>query len=308
MAQSLALSRQRRGESLSRQRRGEALAGYLFIAPWLIGFFCWTIGPMAVSLGMSFTNWNLLAPAHWIGVTNYLQIFRSQTTLHSLWNTVYYVVFSVPLSLALALGIALLLNLPLRFGAFYRLMVYLPVVTSGVATAILWAWLFAPQIGLIDWILQSVGLPSIPWLSSTTWSKPAFILMSLWGVGGQAIIFLAGLKGVPLELLDAALVDGATAWARFRHVVLPQLSPVILLNGITGIIGAFQVFTAAFVMTQGGPADSTLFYVLNLFNNGFVYFNMGYAAALAWALFIFVLVLSLLVLRLSRERVYYAGR
>ncbi|MFI5270189.1 MAG: carbohydrate ABC transporter permease, partial [Chloroflexota bacterium] len=247
--------------SLGRQRRWEALAGYLFIAPWLIGFFGWTIGPMAVSLGMSFTNWNLLAPAKWIGLTNYIQIGHSQTTLTSLGNTVYYVALAVPLSLIVALGVALLLNLPLRFGALYRLVVYLPVVTSGVATAILWAWLFAPQIGLIDWLLQSVGLPSIPWLSSTTWSKPAFILMALWGVGGQAIIFLAGLKGVPQELLDAAYVDGASAWGRFRHVTVPQLSPVILLNGITGIIGAFQVFTAAFVMTQGGPAESTLFYV-----------------------------------------------
>lgn len=297
-----------RSLTLGRQRRWEALAGYLFIAPWLIGFFCWTIGPMAVSLGMSFTNWNLLAPAKWIGLTNYGQIGHSQTTLTSLGNTVYYVALAVPLSLLVALGVALLLNLPLRFGAFYRLVVYLPVVTSGVATAILWAWLFAPQIGLIDWLLQSVGLPSIPWLSSTTWSKPAFILMALWGVGGQAIIFLAGLKGVPQELLDAAHVDGASAWGRFRHVTVPQLSPVILLNGITGIIGAFQVFTAAFVMTQGGPAESTLFYVLNLYNNAFVYFNMGYAAALAWVLFVFVLVLSLLVLRLSRDRVYYAGR
>jgi len=293
--------------NVASMRRREAIAGYLFIAPWLIGFVCWTAGPMLVSLGLSFTDWNLLSPAHWIGASNYVGVVTSHVTLQSLWDTAYYTFTSVPLGLCVALGAAILLNQPLRGTALYRLIVYLPVVTSGVATAILWAWLFAPQLGMIDFLLQQVGLPAIPWLTSTTWSKPAFVLMSIWGVGGPAIIFLAGLKGIPRELIEAALVDGASVWARFTNVVIPQLGPVILLNVITGIIGASQVFTQAFIVTQGGPADSTLFYVLNLYNNAFVYFKMGYASALAWVLLVFVMLLTLLVLYLSRERVYYAG-
>jgi multiple sugar transport system permease protein len=289
-------------------RHREAIAGYLFITPWLIGFVCWTAGPMVVSLVLSFTNWDLLSPAHYIGTANYVDIVRSHVSLKSLENTAYYTFISVPLDLCIALGVAILLNQPLRGTAFYRLIVYLPVVTSGVATAILWAWLFAPEIGLIDYLLQQIGLPTIPWLTSTTWSKPAFILMSIWSIGNQVIIFLAGLKGVPRELIEAAQVDGASTWHRFMNVIIPQLGPVILLSLITGIIGASQVFTQAFIVTQGGPADSTLFYVLNLYNNAFVYFKMGYASALAWVLLIFVLILTLFVLYLSRERVYYAGR
>jgi multiple sugar transport system permease protein len=297
-----------RGKIAVSMRRREAIAGYLFIAPWLIGFICWTAGPMIVSLVLSFASWDLLSPAHYVGIANYVDIVRSHVSLQSLENTAYYTVISVPLDLGVALGVAILLNQPLRGTGLYRLVVYLPVVTSGVATAILWAWLFAPEIGMIDYLLQQVGLPVIPWLISTTWSKPAFVLMSIWGVGSQAIIFLAGLKGVPRELIEAALVDGASVWARFTNVTIPQLGPVILLTLITGIIGASQVFTQAFIVTQGGPADSTLFYVLNLYNNAFVYFKMGYASALAWVLLLFVLILTLLVLYLSRERVYYAGR
>jgi multiple sugar transport system permease protein len=289
-------------------RRREAIAGYLFIAPWLIGFIGWTAGPMLVSLALSFTSWNLLTPAHFVGVANYADVVTSHVTRQSLWNTAYYTFISVPLDLLVALGVAIFLNRPLRGTAFYRLAVYLPVVTSGVATAILWAWLFAPQLGMIDYLLQQVGLPAIQWLTSTTWSKPAFILMSVWAVGSQAIIFLAGLKGIPRELIEAALVDGASVWARFANVVIPQLGPVILLTVITGIIGASQVFTQAFIVTQGGPADSTLFYVLNLYNNAFVYFKMGFASALAWVLLVFVMILTLFVLYVSRERVYYAGR
>ena len=289
-------------------RRREAIAGYLFIAPWLIGLIGWTAGPMLVSLALSFTSWNLLTPAHYVGVANYADVVTSHVTLQSLWNTAYYTFISVPLDLFVALGVAVFLNRPLRGTALYRLVVYLPVVTSGVATAILWAWLFAPQLGMVDYLLQKVGLPAIPWLTSTTWSKPAFILMSVWGVGSQAIIFLAGLKGIPRELIEAALVDGASVWARFTNVVIPQLGPVILLTVITGIIGASQVFTQAFIVTQGGPADSTLFYVLNLYNNAFVYFKMGFASALAWVLLVFVMILTLFVLYLSQERVYYAGR
>ena len=213
----------------------------------------------------------------------------------------------MPLGLALSLFLAGLLNTEVRGVRFFRTVYYLPSVMSGVAVALLWSWLFNPDFGLVNHLLGLVGINGPTWLASETWALPALIIMSLWGAGQSMLIFLAGLQGIPQQLYEAAEIDGAGGWSRFTHVTLPMLSPVILFNLIMGIIGSFQVFTQGYVMTNGGPNNATLFYVLNLYNQAFRNLRMGYASALAWILFFIILGMTLLVIRQSRERVYYEG-
>ncbi|HZP81840.1 MAG TPA: sugar ABC transporter permease [Chthonomonadaceae bacterium] len=218
------------------------------------------------------------------------------------------VVFGLPISLASALGIALLMNQKLRGMAFYRTLYYLPSITPVIATSILWMWLLNPEMGLVNIVLQKVGVAHPPaWLTDPFWAKPALILMGLWGAGGSMVIYLAALQDVPTSLYEAAALDGAGPLAQFRHVTLPMLSPVILFNLIMGLIGAFQYFTQAYVITNGGPQDATTFYALHLFNRAFFDFKMGYASAMAWALFIVTLLCALAVFRTSARWVYYAG-
>jgi multiple sugar transport system permease protein len=291
------------------RRRGlsrEARWGLFFVTPWVIGFIIFTLGPVLASLGLSFMDYELISAPIWRGLGNYIELLTKDRLFGlSLYNTVYYTLFSVPLGLLAAFLLALLLNVKLPGMNIYRTVFYLPAVTSGVAVSLLWIWLFNPQFGLINYLLRSIGLPGPGWLVDESWSKPAFILMSIWGVGGTAVIFLAGLQGVPRSLYEAAEIDGANTWQRFRNVTIPMMTPVIFFNMIVGIIGSFQVFTSAYVMTQGGPRESTLFYVLYLFRQGFKLLRMGYAASMAWILFIIIIILTLIQLRLSKKWVYY---
>lgn len=286
----------------------EAIWGYVFVGPWIIGFLVFTLGPVVASLGLSFMDYELISAPTWRGLGNYGELLtRDRLFRLSLYNTVYYTLFSVPLGIIVAFLLALLLNVQLPGMNLYRTVFYLPAVTAGVSVSLLWMWLFNSRFGLINFLLRSIGLPGPGWLVDPSWAKPAFILMSVWGVGGTVVIFLAGLQGVPRSLYEAAEIDGANTLQRFRHVTIPMMTPVIFFNMLVGIIGSFQVFTAAYVMTGGGPQYSTLFYVLYLFRQGFKLLRMGYAAAMAWILFIIIVVLTLIQLRLSTKWVYYEG-
>ncbi|GAB4521354.1 MAG: sugar ABC transporter permease [Anaerolineae bacterium] len=292
---------------VSKLMRREAIDGYLFISPWLIGFILWVAGPMIASVIISLTEWDLFSPPKWVGLRNFRQLFRTPLVGVSLWNTAYYTFISVPLNLTVALATALLLNQRLRFQSWFRTFFYLPSIMPAVANAVLWMWILNPEVGLANALLRALGLPELQWLWHPSTSKPSFILMGLWSTGNTMVIFLAGLQGVPQSLYEAAEIDGANWWQRFRSVTLPMLSPAILFNLIMGIIGSFQIFTGAYLMTNGGPQNSTLFAVLYLYRLGFEQFHMGFASALAWLLFVIILTFTLLQLRLSREWVYYEG-
>lgn len=279
--------------------------GLISASPWLIGFVIFGGGPMLYSLVMSFCDYDVLNPPRFIGGENYQRILTDDPTMPAaIWNTAYMLI-AVPLQMIVSLIIALLLNRTLRAMAFWRTMFYLPAIVPMVASAVLWVWVLNPEGGLINLALRSVGIVGPQWLQSTEWSKPSLILMKLWAAGGGMIIWLAGLKSIPASLYEAAEVDGANQWQQFWAVTVPQLTPYIFFNLIMGLIGTFQIFTESFVMTQGGPVNSTLFYVYHLFNNAFRFGNMGYASAMAWVLFAIVLVLTAVQLRTSRRWVHY---
>lgn len=296
---------------MTRRQRREALEGVLFASPWLIGFFLFTAGPMIASFLMSFTRWNGITPfreIEWVGLENYGRLAGQDASFRkALYNTAFYAFFSVPMGLAAALGMALLLNQRVKGQAFFRTVFYLPSVVSGVATAMLWAWLFNPSFGGVNWALRHLGLPEPGWLTDERTAIWVFIFMSVWGVGNAMLIYLAGLQGIPEHLYEAAALDGAGPMVRFRHVTVPMLTPTVFFNLVMAIIGSFQVFTSAYVMTEGGPNEATLFYVLYLYQKAFEQFQMGYASAMAWILFAIVLALTLLVLRSSKSWVYYEG-
>lgn len=296
---------------MTRRQRREAAEGVLFASPWLIGFFVLTAGPMVASFLLSFTRWNGISPLgalRWVGGENYLQLLqRDHSFAKALQNTAFYALFSVPIGMVTSLGLALLLNQRVHGLAFFRTVFYLPSVVSGVATAMLWLWLFNPSFGVVNWGLRHLHLPEPGWLSDESTAIWVFIFMSVWSGGNAMLIYLAGLQGVPEHLYEAAALDGAGPAARFRHVTLPMLSPTLFFNLVMAIIGSFQVFTSAYVMTEGGPNEATLFYVLYLYQKAFEQFQMGYASAMAWILFALVLALTLLVLRSSRVWVYYEG-
>lgn len=285
--------------------RREAKFGYFFISPWLIGFVCFTAGPVIASFYLSFTNYELFTPSQWSGWNNYRRLFEDPLFLQSIFNTVYYVIFAVPLGIAVSLLLALLLNQRLPGITIYRTIFYLPAVTAGVAASLLWMWLFNADFGLINFFLTKIGLPGIEWLSSPKWAKPAFIVMSLWSAGVAMVIFLASLQGVPVHLYEAAELDGANWWCKFWQITFPMISPAIFFNLLMSVIASFQIFTQAYVMTDGGPANATLFYVLYLFRNAFILLKMGYASAMAWILFILVLILTLIQFKLASKWVYY---
>ncbi len=285
----------------------EAVDGYLFISPWIIGFVLLVAGPMIASLVLALMRWDLFSPPQWVGLRNFTQLGRDPLVRISLWNTAFYTFLSVPLNLIFALATALLLNQQIRFQSLFRTFFYLPSILPAVASAVLWLWILNPDVGLANALLQRLGLPESQWLFSPRTSKPTFILMGLWGVGNTMVVFLAGLQGIPQTLYEVAEIDGANWWQRFRVVTIPMLSPVILFNLILGIIGSFQVFTSAFLLTNGGPQNSTLFVVLYLYRLAFEQFNMGYASALAWLLFVIILIFTLIQLRLSKTWVYYEG-
>lgn len=265
---------------------------------------------MLYSAWMSFHRWNLLTPPEYVGFANYQKAFLKDPLFwKSLYNTAYYAFVSVPLRMIVAFVLAALLNQRLKGIAIFRTIFYVPSVVTGVATAMLWLMLLNPDTGGINYFLRLIGIQNPPgWLTSQTWAMPGLILMSLWSVGSMMLIFLAGLQSVPDDLLDAARVDGAGRLTRLRHVTLPLLTPTILFNLVISIIAAFQVFTQSFVMTNGGPANATLTYVLYLYRNAWEFFKMGYASALAWVLFFITLALTALILRSTPFWVHYEGR
>jgi multiple sugar transport system permease protein len=291
-----------------RMSRREAIWAYGLISPWLIGFLVFTAGPMVASLVLSLTDYNVVDVPRFVGLGMYTKLLTQDPKFwHSLQVTVTYAVVAIPLGMIVGLALALLLNAKVPGISLWRTIFYMPSVVSGVAVSILWLYIFNPRFGVLNWILGWFDVKGPGWLSSPTWALPALVIMSLWGVGGGMIIYLAGLQGIPTVLYEAAWIDGANSWHRFWRITLPMISPVIFYNLVVGIIGTFQYFTQAYVMTQGGPAEATLFYNLYLYNNAFRYLDMGYASALAWVLFAIVLVLTMLVFRSSAMWVYYEG-
>ncbi len=285
----------------------EARDGYLFILPWILGFIVFTAGPMLASLYISFTRWEIVTPSVWVGGAQFVKLFNDDRFWLSLYNTSYYVFIGVPLHLFFALLAALAVNMNLRGIHFFRTAYYVPSLTPVVANSILWVWIFQPEWGLANAFLEWIGLEGLYWLQDPRLAKPALIVMSFWSIGGQMVILLAGLKGIPIELYEAAAIDGANWWSRFWRVTLPLLTPALFFNLIIAIIGAFQVFTQAYIMTEGGPNYSTLFYLLYLFRAAFENFRMGYASAMAWVLFIIVLAFTAIQFMLSDRWVFYEG-
>ncbi|MHB0875837.1 MAG: carbohydrate ABC transporter permease [Anaerolineae bacterium] len=286
----------------------DAIDGYLFILPWIIGFLIFTIGPMIASLYFSFTDYSLLEDSRWVGAANYQKLFAADPLFtKSLGVTLRYAIASVPLGLTLSLLLALLLNQKVPGIRYYRTAFYLPSLLGGVALTLIWMWVFSPTYGLLNSGLKLIGLQGPLWFQSERWALPGLVIMSLWGVGGNMIIFLAGLQNIPVHLYEASEIDGAGVGQRFRHVTMPMLSPTIFFNLIMGIIGSLQTFAQAFIATQGGPNNATLFYNLYLYMNAFQYYSMGYASAMAWVLFVAILALTLVVLRSSPMWVYYEG-
>ncbi len=285
--------------------RREWKGGWLCAAPWILGFVVFGGGPMLFSLLMSFCDYDILNPPRFVGFDNFIWLFtRDRLFPLSLYNTLFMVI-GVPIGMIASLSIALLLNLKIRGMAVWRTLFYLPAIVPMVAASILWIWIFNPQGGLINRVLTILGFQGPLWLQSPVWSKPSLILMGLWGAGGGMIIWLAGLKGISEQLYEAASLDGATAWQKLRHITIPQLTPYIFFNLVMGLIHTFQIFGQAFIMTQGGPDNSTLFYVYHLFNNAFRYGHMGYASAMAWILFLIILGITVVQLKLSKRWVYY---
>lgn len=283
----------------------EEIAGWVFALPWILGFCMFTFGPMLWSLAMSFTNYDMFR-WQWIGLANYRRMFLiDDLVLRSLLVTTTYALMSVPLHLTFGFSLALLLNQKIKGLSVWRTIFYLPSVISGVAVIIMWILILSPEFGLINSILNYIGIKGPNWLGSPQWALPSLVLISLWGVGGSMLIYLGGLQGIPTELYDAAKVDGCNDWQSFWHVTIPMMSPVIFFNLVMGIIGALQTFDTAFIATRGGPSFSTYFYMLHLFTNAFEMLKMGYASALAWVLFIYIMILTLLVFRFGSTWVFY---
>lgn len=291
-------------------RQREELVAYLLIAPWIIGFVAFIMGPMVASFGLSFFETNMFSWKY-VGLDNYSTLFSLDTTRSlfwkSLYNTAYYVLFSIPLTIGAGFFIALLLNQPIRGRSAYRVIYYLPAIIPGIAASMVWLYLFQPEFGVINWLLGLVGIEGVRWLFDTRTAKLVFVIMSVWGAGGNMLIFLAGLQGIPTELYEAAKIDGAVAWRRLRHITLPMMSPTIFFVVITNIIFSFQIFTNVYVMTgsAGGPANSTMMYVLHLYLVAFRQYRLGYASALAWVLFVILLLMTLLIFKSSSLWVYY---
>lgn len=282
---------------------------YLFASPALLGFLVLTLGPMITSAVYSFGDYRLNAPLRFVGLDNYRRMFADPLVGHALLVTAYYTFLGVPIRLFMQLFIAMLLNRPIRGINLFRSALYLPSIISGVALALVWMWLLNPAFGLVNyllWVLFRIQGPG--WLMDPDWVIPGLVIMSFWQIGPGIVINLAGLQGIPQELYEAGEIDGATGWRRFTHITLPLMSSVVFFNLVMGLVHNFQVFTQAYVMTQGGPSNASLFYMLYLYRNAFEYFKMGYASALAWFLFFIILALTSVVFRSSPFWVYYEAR
>lgn len=296
---------------VSLQRR-ETLAALAFISPWFIGFLVFTAGPMVASLGLSLTDYDILHPPNFIGLANYEQLLNDPRLGLSLGNTVYYALLHVPLSIMIALALAMLLNNVGKASGFFRTAFYLPSITPAVAIGTLFLWLLNPRVGLVNKALALLGISGPGWTTDPAWIKPGIVLMSLWSVGTTVIILLAALRSVPQTLYEAAEIDGASHWAKFSRITLPMISGALFFVVIVNVISSLQIFTEVYTMyfgkqSSGAASSAGLFYNIYLFRQAFEFLNMGYASAMAWLLFVIILILTLIQLRLSSRWVYYEG-
>lgn len=287
-----------------REKRNNIM-GYLFISPWLIGFFIFILFPIVASFVLAFTRYDVLSPPRWIGIGNWLRLLEDRRYHNSLRATFYYVFTAVPLRLIFALLVAMLLKPPTRATSIYTGIYYLPSLIGGsVAVAIMWRQIFGVD-GLINFILKNVGIEGINWLGNPRTAIWTLIILAVWQFGSPMLIFLAGLRQIPESLYEAASIDGAREWTQFTKITLPMLSPVILFNLIMQIINGFMVFTQAYIITGGAPLDTTLFYSLYLYQKAFQSFDMGYASAMAWILLVIIAFFTLLAFKSSKFWVYY---
>ena len=295
----------------SHRERLDFRTGMLFLLPWTIGFLVFTLYPMVASFFYSFTIYHPKLPNEWVGLQNYANLWNDKLFWQSLSNTLYMVAIGVPLTLLASFFCAVLLNLKVRGQSIYRVIYFLPSIVPTVASTILWLWILNPQTGILNTLLGYIGIQGPNWMSNPNWSKPGLILLGMWGMGGTIVIYLSGLQDVPTSLLEAAELDGASWWQRLWNITVPMVSPITLFNLITGVIAQFQYFAQAYVFrgfqSLGYPLNSTLFYSVYLYQNGFLWLKMGYASAMAWVLFIIILICTLLLLKVSQRFIYYAG-
>ena len=283
----------------------EALSGYLFILPAVLGFLAFTAGPMGFAAWVSTTDWDMLTPPIPVGLGNFETMLNDALFWQSLRVTFLYAILSVPLIQVVGFAIASLLNVKVRGLAIFRTIYYLPTVAPVVATSVLWTWIFNTEFGLLNALLRQVGLPKVLWLQDPRWALPVLVTLAVWGFGGTMVVYLAGLQGIPVQLYEAAEIDGARAWEKLVNITIPMLSPVIFFNSLLALIFSLQAFAQAQIITNGGPANSTLLFSLYLYRRAFTDFKMGYAAALAWTMFLILLVISVGVVVLFSRRVYY---
>jgi len=289
-------------------RRKEGRAGFLFALPWLFGLLAFMFYPLLMSLYYSFCDYSALRSPVWIGTDNYTELFHDEVFWICVKNTLLFACFSLPLSMVVAIALAMLLNTNVKGMTVYRTIFFIPSLVPMVSLAMLWLWILNGDYGVLNTALATIGIKGPNWLTDVAWTKPALVLMSVWGVGNAMLIYLASLQDVPTSLLEASELDGASAWQKTRNVTLPMISPVIQFNMVMGIIGSLQVFAIPFVMFPAGiPARSTYFYAMYLYDNAFVYSRMGYASAMGWILFVVILLLTLIALKLSNKHVHYGG-
>ncbi|NWG19834.1 MAG: sugar ABC transporter permease [Chloroflexi bacterium] len=299
-----------RFEQMTRRDRHSLMTGLLFISPWIIGFLAFTVFPLFYSFYISLTRYDLIRDPVFIGFANYTELFFADPQFWKVvYNTFFYVSLSVPLSLGFSFLIANLLNTNIVGRSFFRAVMYIPAIVPAICTAMVWLFLLNIQYGAVNGILQSFGLPAIPFLSNPELTKPSLIMVSIWATGNAVVVFLAGLQDVPRSLYEAAVVDGANGWQQFRHVTIPMSTPVILYNLVVGFIGAFQEFTSAYLImgNNGGPLNSALLFSPFLYMNAFQFLRMGKASALAWILFVIVVIGTIVFFRTSARWVYYGG-
>ncbi|MEM7534540.1 MAG: sugar ABC transporter permease [Chloroflexota bacterium] len=291
-----------------KRRQRDAIVAYAFILPWIIGFIVFTGGPIIASFGLSFFRWKMIAPPRFYGIEHYIRMFTvDEFFLQSIWVTTKFLLYSIPASQVLALILAMLLNQRIHFQGFWRTAFYLPAVISGVAGSVIWVWMYHPELGIINHLLNTVGLEGRNWLYEKELVMTSLVIKSLWNIGVPMVIYLAALQGLPQLLYEAADIDGASEWAKFVNITLPMLSPAIFFNVVMGIIGGVQTFAEPYVMTGGGPDNATLFLGLYLYQSAFHFLKMGYASAMAWIMFMLIFGLTIVQFRLAGRWVYYEG-
>lgn len=288
-------------------RKRTMLAGYLFIAPNLVSILVFVAGPVLAGLVLSFMEWDLLSTPIWVGLDNYIKMFTKDNLFwKSLWNSIYYSILTIPVGIGISLILAILVNRDMPGINFFKSALFLPVVSAITAIALVWKWLYNPEFGIFNYILELLGLPPLDWLNDPRLAMPSIALMSIWkNMGYNMVILLAGLKGIPRQLYEASAIDGASGWTTFRYITVPLLTPVLFFVFVTSTIGSLQVFGEVYVMTEGGPANATMVYNYLLYQNAFVWFKMGYASALGYFLFLLILLLTLGQLRFMGQRVNY---